>query len=84
MSQEIRMVKDDAKGVTRIFHYESGKKTHIGDITFDTNELTVCPDLECPQRVVPALGALLRKASNVLTSYTPPDKESPLFAILII
>lgn len=59
MNEEIRIVKDDAKSVSRIFYYDGEKKTHVGDIAFGTNQFTVCSDLASPERIVPKVALLI-------------------------
>lgn len=70
MNSEIRLVKDDAQGVTRVYFSDGEKKTELGSIAFDTREFTVCPDLANPETVIPGTAKLLGIASESLSSFT--------------
>lgn len=80
MNEQIILEKDDSKGVTRVRFFDGDKKSHVGDIAFDTSEFTVCPDLVCPERMVPVVGRLLGRASDSLNTYTT---ESGLLLISV-
>lgn len=69
MDPEFRLVREDAKGVTRIFYHDGEKKTHVGDVRFDTGEFVPCCDLEEPEKVVLATRALLTKVTDSLDDY---------------
>jgi len=80
---EVRLVKDDAKGVTRVFYHNGEKKTHIGDISFDTSKFTPCPDLEeSPARLALAFARLLDKVVVSLANYA--EENSPSVSILLV
>lgn len=70
MNKQIIQELDEPKGITRIHFYDGHKKSHIGDVSLHTNEFTVCPDLEEPEKVIPKLGKLFARHGSSLSDYS--------------
>jgi hypothetical protein len=82
VNEELRIVKDDAKGVSRVFYFDGEKKTHVGDIAFHTNEFTVCPDLASPERIIPQIAKMFGYSQRSLNVWIDENTIEVDFLLL--